>query len=246
MGRGIDGVRVVLTRPEGRARELREVLEARGAHVSEVPLLTVVTAPDGGASLRAGLAQLNEGDWIALTSAAAVEGLLAAASLATLSSFRLAAVGEATAGALRSAGIEPALVGDGRGGGALAEQMPAPSSPDEPMLLALAAEPMAALGEGVRASGYKVIEATAYATMPRELSSAELETLRAAEVLVLSSPKGVRLAAAALGAVQPAVIALGPTTAAAAGEAGFTRCAMAKSPGTQGVLAAFEDLLGPA
>jgi uroporphyrinogen III methyltransferase/synthase len=246
MSRGFDGLKVVLTRPVGRASALLEALSELGAEVVEVPLLEVVPAPDGGASLRKGLAALAPGSWIAVTSAAAVTGLLAASSLEQLGAYRLAAVGEATAEALVAAALSPSLVGDGRGGGALAMQIPPPSAPGEPILLALAAEPMPALGEGLIASGYTPIVATAYATVPRKLSDEVISTIRAAEVLVLSSPKGVRLAAGALGDLRPEVVALGPTTADAARAAGFTRLVVAAAPGTAGVLGAFGVLLGTA
>lgn len=242
----LGGRTVVLTRPEGRAAALHNALSAQGAVVIEVPLLEVIAAPDGGASLHYGIGQLRPGEWIALTSAAAVGGLVAAASVGELSAFQFAAVGDATAEALRSAGLTPGLVGDGRGGGALAQQIPAPRAPGERILLAVAAEPMANLGEGLRAAGYETIEATAYATVPVKLSEDQRGALGRAEVLVLSSPKGVRLAVEALGAVRPAVVALGPTTATAARECGFTSLVTAVSPGTAGVMAAIGTLLGTA
>ncbi len=246
MGAAFDEIKVVLTRPEGRSVELAEALGALGAEVTEVPLLEVVVAPDGGASLRAGLEQLDAGDWIALTSAAAIEGLCSARTPRELSSFRLAAVGEATADAARAHGLEPTLVGDGRGGGALAAQLPPPDREGAPILLALAAEPMAALGEGVVAAGYTPVLATAYATVPAVLEDTQVASLRAGEVLVLSSPKGVRLAAEVLGTARPGVVALGPTTAEAARVLGFDRLVVAESPGTAGVVAAFKVLAATA
>ena len=112
MSSSLDGRHVVLTRPVGRSFDLRKRLESLGAVVNEVPLLDVVSAPDGGASIREGARQLSEGDWIALTSASAVEGLMNALAFERLVGFRLAAVGEATATALRAVGLTPALVGE--------------------------------------------------------------------------------------------------------------------------------------
>ena len=203
MSSSLDGRHVVLTRPVGRSFDLRKRLESLGAVVNEVPLLDVVSAPDGGASIREGARQLSEGDWIA-------------------------------------------LVGDGRGGAALAELLGNPSRANEPVLLALAAEPIPDLEAGLRSAGFDPLVATAYATVERELSEAERRDLINAEVVVLTSPKGVRRAAAVLGPKRPGIIVMGPTTSAAAAEAGFRQVAVSPSPGIDGVLLAFEALLGTA
>jgi len=246
MSSSLDGRHVVLTRPVGRSFDLRKRLESLGAVVKEVPLLDVVSAPDGGASIREGARQLSEGDWIALTSASAVEGLMNALAFERLVGFRLAAVGEATATALRAVGLTPALVGDGRGGAALAALLGNPSRANEPVLLALAAEPIPDLEAGLRSAGFDPLVATAYATVERALSEAERRDLINAEVVVLTSPKGVRRAAAVLGPKRPGIIVMGPTTSAAAAEAGFRQVAVSPSPGIDGVLLAFEALLGTA
>ena len=241
-----DGRRVVLTRPVGRSEELRARLESLGAVVDEAPLLDVAKAPDGGDSLREGLRHLSEGDWIVLTSASAVDGLLDAVGVERLVGFRFAAVGGATASALEDAGVLPSLVGDGRGGASLAKLLGNAARAEEPILLALAAEPIPDLEVGLRSAGFAPLVATAYATVERELSQTERRALEHAEVVVLTSPKGVQLASAALGKKRPRIVVMGPTTSAAAVEAGFTQISVPPSPGIEGLLVALEGLLGTA
>jgi uroporphyrinogen-III synthase len=93
-------MRIVVTRPEDRAGELAERLEALGHEVSVRPLIATESVGDEPIEL--------EGyDWVVVTSRTGAE-LVARRGVPPWPP--LAAIGPGTAEALRSAGLEPALV----------------------------------------------------------------------------------------------------------------------------------------
>lgn len=104
------GRRVVVTRAEGQAGRLRELLEDRGAEVFELPVIAVVPeesapAPEDAAAY----------DWAVFTSTNAVDMFAAllkhhGRDMAEFAACRVAAVGPATAEALARRGLVPALV----------------------------------------------------------------------------------------------------------------------------------------
>jgi uroporphyrinogen-III synthase len=105
--RRLEGVGIVITRPEAAARTLAQPLAAEGARVWLLPALAIEDVAPTPAldSLLANLAQF---DMAIFVSANAVEKGLAAARLhgPWPESLRVAAIGEATAQALRSSGVE--------------------------------------------------------------------------------------------------------------------------------------------
>ncbi len=93
-------MRIVVTRPEDRADELVERLEALGHEVAVRPLIATESLGDGPI-------ELTGYDWVVVTSRTGAE-LLARRGVPPLPP--LAAIGPGTADALRTAGHEPALL----------------------------------------------------------------------------------------------------------------------------------------
>ncbi|MDP9387949.1 MAG: uroporphyrinogen-III C-methyltransferase, partial [Actinomycetota bacterium] len=109
--RPLFGRRVVVTRTRQQAPELARRLAAAGAVAVEVPTIAVVDPADGGGALREAAARLASYDWVAFTSANAVERLLALVPDArAFGPARVAAVGPGTADALARARLVPDLV----------------------------------------------------------------------------------------------------------------------------------------
>lgn len=106
--RDLDGIGVLVTRPEAQAAELTRSLATAGAQVFHLP--TLATQPCAGrAQLRASLGPVDRYRWIIFMSANAVRhgaSLLGTGVHAT----NLCAVGPATAAALSAAGHRVALV----------------------------------------------------------------------------------------------------------------------------------------
>ncbi len=105
---GLNGARVLVTRPAGQAEHLCELIESRGGVPVRFPTLLIVAhQPEGQA-----LADAATSDWLIFTSSNAVDFAIPAfgGKMPGWRGARLAAVGAATAEALRRAGCEVACV----------------------------------------------------------------------------------------------------------------------------------------
>ena len=103
----LEGLGVVLTRPQAQCRGLADALGARGAHVIFFPALEITPVPLSESS-RAALATLPGCALAVFVSANAAEHGIAAARAAGPwpSAVAVAAIGDATAARLREAGFE--------------------------------------------------------------------------------------------------------------------------------------------
>jgi uroporphyrinogen-III synthase len=108
------GRRVLVTRAAHQAGKLSEGLRALGAEPVEVPVLEI-DPPRDYAPLDTALRQINNYDWLIITSANTVRAIVDRAAILDVSLVnaampQVAAVGEATANALRDAGFSVAIV----------------------------------------------------------------------------------------------------------------------------------------
>ncbi len=180
---------------------------------------------------RAHLEQLQPGDWLLLTSSGAVryglENLLP--HWPALAELNLAVVGPGTFGALKRLAdklplLENAMVAEGRGGHALAQQFMQQhgvgKADSRPLLWLRAEDPRPEMKEELETNGWTVNGIPVYRT---EGIADGTELPAAGEPVLLFSPSGGRALRSRL--QDPAsqhVIALGNSTAGAAEELGFT------------------------
>jgi uroporphyrinogen-III synthase len=236
MAAALDGCRVVLT--QQRAGRLADRLREHGAVVDHVALTEPGDPSDGGVGLREALGGLDRFDWLVVTS---VNGARAVGeAVGETPGVRLASVGTATAETLaRLAGRPVELVPSvQRAEGLLAE------FPAEPSAILLAQGDLAgpALADGLRAQGHRVTAVQAYTTVGRPPSEADVAALRAADVVVLASGSAARVIAP-IGPVAQ-LVAIGPSTARVAGDAGLAIAAVSASPADDDVVAAIAAALG--
>lgn len=177
------------------------------------------------------LQQLQPGDWVMLTSSGAVryglENLLPHWPI--LAELNLAVVGPGTYGALKRLAdrlplLDQAMVAEGRGGQALAQQFihqhGSGDSESRPLLWLQAADPRPELKAELEANGWTVHGIPVYRT---EGIADGTELPAAGEPVLLFSPSGGRaLRSRVADPAQHHVIALGNSTAGAAEELGFT------------------------
>jgi uroporphyrinogen-III synthase len=236
VGAPLEGRRIVITRPT--TGRLGERLVADGAQVDHVPLISIGPPADGGAALRAALAELDRFDWLVVTSGngAAEVGDAAAGHRAV----HLAAVGPATAAVLEARAGRPVdlVPQQPDADGLLAAFPPAPTR----VLLAQADLAGDRLAAGLRAAGHDVVAVEAYRTMLVPPGDDELRLLAGADAVVLASGSAAdswsRALAGEPSTVPAAVVAIGRRTAAAAVRLGFRIAAVASSPDDDGILAA--------
>jgi uroporphyrinogen-III synthase/uroporphyrinogen III methyltransferase/synthase len=108
------GRRVLVTRALHQAGKLSDGLRTLGAEAVEVPVLEI-RPPESFDALDAALKQIDNYDWLILTSANAVRAVVLRAAelgiaLEQSARLKVAAVGEATAEAVRKAGLKVAFV----------------------------------------------------------------------------------------------------------------------------------------
>lgn len=258
------GCRVLVTRPADQAGETVAALEKAGASVTVVPLIRIDPPDDPSPlrhaveRLRAG-----EFDWAVVTSpngaAALTQALEAAARTAKeataravgemVPSVRFCAVGPATRVVLERAGLAVACVPERHQGSAIPDALERlePLS-GRRILLALGDRADGRLEEELARRGARVERVTAYCTrddLDAATRAARLVSGSQVDLVVVASPSQVHALARGLDQIgarrgdalsgQPIfAVAIGPTTARAAVEAGW-RVTQASSPSAEGL-----------
>ena len=240
------GRTIVLTRPS--PGTLADRLTNAGATVEHVPLIDIGPPGDGGAALRAALADLSGFDWLVVTSANGAAAVGDAVSGAA--HLRLAAVGTATAAELESRCGRPVdlVPTEANSGGLLADF---PASPRRRVLVAQADRAGEELTAGLRAVGHDVVAVEAYATRLVPPDARRLEVLGGADVVVLASGSAVEAWASSAGSVaagevsagRASVVTIGRRTADVAARHGLAVAAVAAGPNDEAVVAAVVSVL---
>lgn len=227
-------MRIAVTRADRGA--LADRLIELGHDVVHVPLIAVGTPTDGGAGLRDALGRLDDFRWLVVTSTNGARAV--GADAARHADVRLAAVGAGTAGVLADLAGRPVdLVPDVERAEGLVAAWPAGDS--GPALLALADRAAPTLADGLRARGVTIEVVDAYRTTLRTPDADQIEALAGADVIVLASGSAAEsLAALPIATGDRRIVAIGPTTAAAAERVGLAVAAVAASPHDTDVLAA--------
>jgi hydroxymethylbilane synthase len=245
--------RVLVARPAGRAGALLDALHVEGVAAVHVPAIEIV--PAASDRIDPAFRTTEPGDWIVLTSPAAVDAAAAAIGRTEVDAGarRWAAVGGATRKAAIAAGLPEPFLPSTPDGTTLAAELPV--GPGDRVLLPRADAAHERLPSGLRARGATVIEVVAYLT--REAPDASRPLLAAAlddgplDALVLTSGStaGGLLALAADDAVRARllatpVIAIGPPTAEAATTLGYSTVLTAPEPGAPALAAFIASALG--
>ncbi len=232
-------MRVALTQATGRLESLLPGLRALGVEVISAPL--IATRPLLDDATRRSAAALLGLPWRCYPSRSSVEAW-AALRLPFADGARLAAVGAGTAAALVRHGAA--------GGGTEAPLTPAPLASTAvglaaALLAAGAAGQQVGLVQGRRARPELAEQLRRGGAKPRRAVVYEVITLPwrvtgSVDAVVLASPSAVAALPAEVGQ-QAQLVALGPTTAAALRERGWS-CLQAREPSAAGVLAALAGL----
>jgi uroporphyrinogen-III synthase len=236
--RSLEGCRVLVTRE--RPGELAAKLVERGATVIHVPLIAVEEAEDGGAALSDALSRLAGYDWLVVTSPAGSERVGAAARL--VPGVRLATVGTATARVLEHESGRPVdLVAPIQRADGLASAFIAEATSPQRVLVAQADIAAPTLADALRLAGHDVTTVTAYRTVALEADPGAVD---GADAVLFASGSAVESWCRAFGAetAPPLVVAIGPTTAAAAEGFGLKVSAVATDHSLDGLVAELERL----
>ncbi|RJF71352.1 uroporphyrinogen-III C-methyltransferase [Deinococcus cavernae] len=240
----LSGVQVAVTRTRaGTGSALAGLLAARGAQVSEIPLLRFT--PTGKRREVVGALSGFDG-WLAFTSEQAVSALVdtllaEGRDLRLLAGAKIAAAGSGTARALRERGLRADFVPERSGSAHLGATLPAGAG--ELVLQVGSQEPEADLAQALLARGieYHLIEV--FRVEAAELSAEHRANLAAAQVVTLASSAGARGLAQVAGTGFTAAV-IGPQTERAARAAGFTRLVTAQEATLEGLTDAVQRAWG--
>lgn len=245
------GCRIAITRPRTRNRSIVGVLQRAGAEVVVCPLLAIryVTPTETHAEWVENAAHY---DWVVFTSAHAVQGFVrclyaAEKDVRSFSGVRVAAVGPVTTRALRRIGLRADLTPTSSGAEALVEALlscPAHQAPHR-VLFPRGNLALPTVVERLRSADVRVDDVVVYHTVPVDPPPAARTRLAdGLDAVMFYSPSAVhRWRALRLECPGALVVCIGPTTAAAAREAGFKRVSRCPGSDTKHVLAHLVSVL---
>ncbi len=248
--RPLFGCTVVVTRAREQASDLVERLHHLGAETVELPVIEIGDPADGGAALRAAAATLGDYDWLAFTSANAVQRFFAALAdlggdTRSLAGVAVAAIGPGTAATLARAGVRADLIPGRFVAEAVVDVFP--PGPGR-VLLPRAAVARDALPEGLAGKGWTVDVVEAYRTTVAQPSAAALGAARRADAVTFTSSSTVTnyLEVVGEGPHPPVVACIGPITAETARAAGLVVTVEAAEHTIAGLVEALVEVLGDA
>lgn len=239
--RPLFGRRIVVTRARAQQSELVARLAELGAEVVEAPAIVIGEPADGGAALRAAVADLASYRWLVLTSPNGVHRTFAHVPDARqLAGVQVAAIGPGTAAALARYRVVADLVPERFVAESLLEALPAPPPEGGRVLLARAAVARDVLPEGLRAAGWEVDVVEAYRTERAELDDDRRAAVASADAVTFTSSSTVANLCDAIGpeGVPATVVSIGPVTSATARDRGLVVAAEASPHTIDGLVAA--------
>ena len=254
ISRSIVGPRVLVTRAAAQAESLVQRLRALNAQAVELP--TIEIRPTRSESVDAAVGRLTDGtyDIVALTSVNGVGQLWDAMrrhghDSRALNDTRIAAIGSETAKALGARGIVADLVPDTFTSAALAEALTSQQLNGKRVLLARAAQSSGVLPDRLSAHGAWVDDVAFYDVVtPTAEPEAMSEFLRGVDVVTLTSPSTARglveLAGGLVDLDSLHTVCIGPVTAAAAQQLGFSVVATAETHTIEGLIQTVGRYLG--
>lgn len=185
------GKTVLVTRSEGQSPAFRELLQAQGARVLEMPTL-VIQPPTSWDPLDTAIANLEQFDWLLLTSANGVQAFFErlqrqGRDSRALHSLQVAVVGSKTASVLAQYGIRPDLMPSEFVAEALLPIWPQPVQGQRILFPRVESGGREELVQGLRQRGAEVVEVAAYqSACPATADPQVVEALKARQVDILT------------------------------------------------------------
>jgi len=251
---GLAGKRIVITRAAAQSEALARELIVRGAIPVVLPLVSFAE-PEDSAPLDAAIAEIQQFDWMMLTSAQAVRAVIKRGEELKLSlnhadnKLRIACVGPVTTEEARRAGLRVEYVAETHTGAALAEEL-GKRLKGAKVFLPRSDRANPDLPPALKRHGALVTEVIAYRTLrPTAIDERNLRQIGdgTADAVLFFSPSAVQHFAELFGGEQLralqdklAITAVGPVTANALREAGVQRTVLAGDTTATAVVEALE------
>ena len=233
------GRTIIVTRAADRAGGLTSLLIEAGATVLEIPVTTTVDAGDGGRDLQTAINNIEQYDWVVVTSPEGAHRFRDAIALlgASPRQFKIAAVGTATAEAVGGADLIPNV----QTGRSLGERFPTGQGR---ILLAVAESAGTDFEVAARGKGWTVDRVTTYRTVSITPTRDRSGEISQADAITFASASSARAWHEVFGVTMPkVVVAMGPMTASALSELGIPDVVVATEQSLKGVVTATVEAL---
>ena len=219
MSGGLEGIRVLVMRPEHQASELARQLEDEGATPVLIPAIRILPPADW-TPIDDVVGRLQSFDWIIFTSVNGVDSFFSRVSVPDELPARFGAIGPGTRDRLTERGIDVRWMPGSFTSAALGDELPGPPAK---VLLVRADIATTELDEALRARGFEVERVDAYRTESVNALRV-VAALPQVDAVALTSASIARSFAEAVKGYPraiPAVCSIGPATSAACREAGL-------------------------
>jgi len=233
------GRTIIVTRAADRAGGLTSLLIEAGATVLEIPVTTTIDAGDGGRELQTAINNIEQYDWVVVTSPEGAHRFRNATALlgASPRQFKIAAVGTATAEAVGGADLIPNV----QTGRSLGERFPTGQGR---ILLAVAESAGTDFEVAARGKGWTVDRVTTYRTVSITPTRDRSGEISQADAITFASASSARAWHDVFGVTMPkVVVAMGPMTASALSELGIPDVVVATEQSLKGVVTATVEAL---
>lgn len=233
------GRTIIVTRAADRAGGLTSLLIDAGATVLEIPVTRTVDAGDGGHHLRTAINNIEQYDWVVVTSPEGAHRFRDAIALlgASPRQFKIAAVGTATAEAVGGADLIPNV----QTGRSLGESF---ATGQGRILLAVAESAGTDFEVAARGKGWTVDRVTTYRTVSITPTHDRSGDISQADAITFASASSARAWHDVFGVTMPkVVVAMGPMTASALSELGIPDVVVATEQSLKGVVTATVEAL---
>ena len=233
------GRTIIVTRTADRAGGLTSLLIEAGATVLEIPVTTTVDAGDGGRDLQMAINNIEQYDWVVVTSPEGAHRFRDAIALlgASPRQFKIAAVGTATAEAVGGADLIPNV----QTGRSLGESF---ATGQGRILLAVAESAGTDFEVAARGKGWTVDRVTTYRTVSITPTHDRSGDISQADAITFASASSARAWHDVFGVTMPkVVVAMGPMTASALSELGIPDVVVATEQSLKGVVTATVEAL---
>jgi uroporphyrinogen-III synthase len=239
----LNGRTVVITRATSQNQSFRRLLEARGAHVLEVPLIAITEPDDEGRERDEVLQRFHEFDWLVITSPNGADRVAPFVSAAQAAGDAerfpsIAVVGDATA---RSLGVTPTVVALPARAEVLAEMFPTGTGT---VLLVQGNLADDSLHRSLVEKGWTVSRVVAYQTVYlRPTPDVEQPALSADVLMLASGSAATGWYEAFSTSTPPVVVAMGPSTTKVATALGIDVSGVAPDQSLESMIETAERLL---
>lgn len=239
----LTGCSVVVCRATHQSVSLLQRLQDLGAETVHVPLIEIVPPVDRGDELRLVMARAEHDDWLALTSANAVDAVSWVLD-GQPPALRVAVVGRATAERASSIGWTVDAVSPEPTAAGLGAWLPVETG--DRVVAPLAEIASSDLADALRSRGIDVEVVTAYRSVTPAVSTEDIRRIVAADTVLVTAPSVIeRLSTLTPVADLPPLIAIGPTSAAAVEAHGVPLAGLASEPSVDGLIDAVVRTLRP-